>query len=778
MSAPHLADLFATLADAAVKGTVILAAALAATRLMRRRPAAARHLVWMVALASMLALPLATRLLPAWRVVPVPAPLRPAASFVAAPAASSTDALPSGALPNADAASPPSHNPASSNNSAADGPAGGRTSSPSQQSIVSPVEAETAFDWKTAMLVVWAVGGAVLALRLGYGLARVWWMQRRATEIDDEEWVRITDRLARRLRVGRLVTLLREQHAVVPMTWGIVRPVVLLPSDAEGWDTERRTVVLAHELAHVRRWDTLTQWIAHLALAAFWFHPLVWVAARRMREEREHACDDAVLSIGTRPVEYADHLLNIVRSLGQSEGPAAALAMARRSQFEGRLLAILDGATQRGGVTRGLGLAALGVAAAAVLPLAALRPVLARPAPAAARVMQPASEQRPLGLAIQPPALEVGSVARALADAPREAPLPASNGESSGAPSQPGGQTTAGARVDMAISPSASAAAPAATTTSPAASPATRAALLSRLEAGADPGLYGAIIRAANEIRSPTDRRLVLTALLGKDDLSADNVAAIIRSTFTMHSDTERRLVLSAAQGHRAFPTNPVPPVYFEALAAFGSSTEQRLVMEALLTGHRLPSGGLSQLFGELRRVGSDTDRRLVLSTAAATQAMSAASRDAYVAATRAITSDTERRLALDALMSAGEAKPSSSTSPTTPVRGETAAGPTTGRREAEWNTDLELELDGGREVAIHARRVVFGRARWDVLRIDRGGSLVAREDRGGTVRRLSAVPGAGGRPVFTYTVDGRTRDFDGAGRGWFQALVRELTGS
>ncbi|HVG44593.1 MAG TPA: M56 family metallopeptidase, partial [Longimicrobium sp.] len=380
MSTPQIAAVFAVLVDAALRGSLILLAALAATRLMKGRSAAARHLVWVVALASMLSLPLLARVLPEWRVVPVPAPLRPMASFVAAPVAAAppatqpresgtegTLAAPSAAAPTATSQS------ANVSNSAA---------SPSPEA-----PAPAAFDWKTALMALWIAGGALLALRLAYGIVRVWWMERRAVEITDDGWVRIADGLARRLRVGRMVTLLQEAHAVVPMTWGVMRPVVLLPADAEAWDTERRTVVLAHELAHVRRWDTLTQWIAHLALALFWFNPLVWMAARQMREEREHACDDAVLSIGTRPVEYADHLLDIVRSLGAAEGPAAALAMARRSQFEGRLLAILDNATPRGGVSRGLGLAALVVAAAAVLPLGALRaarPAQALPAPSTA----------------------------------------------------------------------------------------------------------------------------------------------------------------------------------------------------------------------------------------------------------------------------------------------------------------------------------------------------------------------------------------------------------
>ncbi|MBV9110544.1 MAG: M56 family metallopeptidase, partial [Gemmatimonadetes bacterium] len=384
MTALQLAAVFAALADAALKGTVILLAALAATRLMRRRSAASRHLVWVVALASMLALPLVTRALPAWRVVPIPAPLRPATEFVAAPAgsaSSATQALASAAAPSpaipapaattSSAATPSIVNPSADAHPAA--PATASREAAKGRVVPASPSPETPFDWKRVMMALWAAGGVLLVLRLGYGITRVWWMERRAVEITDEGWVRIADSLARRLRVGRLVTLLREAHAVVPMTWGVMRPVVLLPADAEGWSEERRTVVLAHELAHVRRWDPLTQWIAHVSLALFWFHPLVWVAARKMREEREHACDDAVLAIGTRPVDYADHLLDIVRSLGAVEGPAAALAMARRSQFEGRLLAILDGATARGGVSRGLGMAALVVAALAVAPLAALR---------------------------------------------------------------------------------------------------------------------------------------------------------------------------------------------------------------------------------------------------------------------------------------------------------------------------------------------------------------------------------------------------------------------
>jgi bla regulator protein blaR1 len=90
------------------------------------------------------------------------------------------------------------------------------------------------------------------------------------------------------------------------VTWGIVYPVVLLPDDADSWPEERRRFVLVHEMAHVKRLDALTQLAGQLALALFWFDPLMWVANRRMQLEREHACDDYVLRHGTAPSKYAD----------------------------------------------------------------------------------------------------------------------------------------------------------------------------------------------------------------------------------------------------------------------------------------------------------------------------------------------------------------------------------------------------------------------------------------------------------------------------------------
>ena len=107
----------------------------------------------------------------------------------------------------------------------------------------------------------------------------------------------------------------------MPMAWGILRPSVLMPADADTWPDERLRIVLLHELAHVKRRDCLTHLFAQLACAAYWFNPLAWMAVRRLRAERERACDDLVLAAGTRGSDYANQLLEIARVMQRGPLP-------------------------------------------------------------------------------------------------------------------------------------------------------------------------------------------------------------------------------------------------------------------------------------------------------------------------------------------------------------------------------------------------------------------------------------------------------------------------
>ncbi len=166
------------------------------------------------------------------------------------------------------------------------------------------------------------------------------------------------------------------------MTAGFLRPVLVLPDSARAWPRERQRVVLLHELAHVARRDLGALLVAELTTAAYWFHPLAHVVARHLRRSAEEASDDLVLGNGTRASDYASHLVGIVRGLGSPE-EMPVLAMARPSDLEERVRAILDPRRRRRAPSRLLtaSLTAAGIAGALVL--AAAVPGVARPAMAA-----------------------------------------------------------------------------------------------------------------------------------------------------------------------------------------------------------------------------------------------------------------------------------------------------------------------------------------------------------------------------------------------------------
>ena len=103
-------------------------------------------------------------------------------------------------------------------------------------------------------------------------------------------------------------------------------------------------------------------------------NPLVWRAARKLRNECERACNDLVIRSGMTASTYANDLLDIVRNAGRSRSPAVALPMAQRSDFEGRLLAILEPRDTRRGPSAVRSLAAAALVVAIAIPLAAMAP--------------------------------------------------------------------------------------------------------------------------------------------------------------------------------------------------------------------------------------------------------------------------------------------------------------------------------------------------------------------------------------------------------------------
>jgi TonB family protein len=316
-----------------IKASLILVVVYCASRLLRRRSAAELHMLWLAAIVSAALLPLLSLLLPSWQ------------SEVAGRVAA--------ALPGMSETNP--SQPATSSTDIA----------------ILGIEGDTAMS--VALLVVWGTGSAVALFFLFAGSARLSWIASRSSTVTEAAWTRILCDVARGVGVKRKIRLVQSGDSSMPVTWGVAQPRVLLPLCASEWSEDRRRVVLAHELAHVRRLDWLSQILSELACAAYWFNPLFWIARNRMQLESERACDDTVLNLGVDGQDYASHLLEIARSLKRSSNWSPALAMARQFSLETRLVAVLNPTVRRQAMTRKTVAAVALMTLCVAIPLAALR---------------------------------------------------------------------------------------------------------------------------------------------------------------------------------------------------------------------------------------------------------------------------------------------------------------------------------------------------------------------------------------------------------------------
>jgi beta-lactamase regulating signal transducer with metallopeptidase domain/HEAT repeat protein len=310
------------------KATAVLLVALALATLMQRSSATARHVVWVASLCALLAIPV----LSVW--TPMHLPLLPA-TWGATRRAEPTVAL-------------PVHERIAENAAVTGMPASaiGATAqtAPEQGTLVAHVATATRGTITVTMVltVIWAMVCAGILTRLVYGMLTVQRIVRRATALRGAEWQRPMMEIADRLGLTAVPRLVRADSVTMPFAYGLRAPVIVLPGDSETWSADRRTAVMLHELAHIRRRDIVGHTLGRVVCALYWFNPMAWMAARRLRAESERACDDIALGCGTRASDYAEHLLDIVAKVRHHGTPSVAMAMATRSEFEGRMLAILD----------------------------------------------------------------------------------------------------------------------------------------------------------------------------------------------------------------------------------------------------------------------------------------------------------------------------------------------------------------------------------------------------------------------------------------------------
>lgn len=342
------------LADASLKAMVVLAVvAIIAALLLRRSSASSRHLAWALGLGCALCLPCLSPVLP-HLLVTVPAHTT-AKSVVPQPTPEAATPLLVHSL-SAPASAP--FDPAAANRSA-------------------PIRAVAYFPWPLVLLSVWLLGMGVVLTQLLLGLIAARRLTRKSTPVTDGP---IAHALASAL--GTLPNKprleLRQDLAAgpvrVPMGWGLLHTVIIMPADAEGWPAERLRAALLHEMAHAGRCDWLVHVASQLVCALYWFNPLVWIAARQARAEAERACDDFVLLSGVPATDYARVLLDVARSAKSMKVLShGTVAMADSPKIRPRLDAVLDARLSRRPTTRRGAGGACVVALVLAVPLAALR---------------------------------------------------------------------------------------------------------------------------------------------------------------------------------------------------------------------------------------------------------------------------------------------------------------------------------------------------------------------------------------------------------------------
>jgi len=333
----------------ALKSLLVAGLTLAVLQLMKARSAAERSWVAHVGLLALVILAVAPLALPRWNVT-APAlysqPVEPAVPAAAPVAVQPLKAAPSGqhlGISAASAQAPPAVS-------------------------INPAAVTTG---------AYAVPAFILLLITFVAFLRLVALQARADVLVDGHWLSALARAQRRMGFKHGTALLTSDELASPISWGLLRPVILLNRRAVEASGEAEAII-SHELAHVARMDWIKLLLARVATALFWFNPLVWVLAREAHQLREEAADDSVLAADIVDTDYAQLLVGVARHECPSLLLGAHGVAPSKSSLARRVARVLDGKLTRGPVAGSFATTVFVAALAVATPLAAL--TLAPPA--------------------------------------------------------------------------------------------------------------------------------------------------------------------------------------------------------------------------------------------------------------------------------------------------------------------------------------------------------------------------------------------------------------
>jgi beta-lactamase regulating signal transducer with metallopeptidase domain len=331
------------LVDFAVKGSALVILVWGASFILRGISASLRNLLWTSTVIALIILPILPPLVPSLELKIIP------------------ELVPGQPLEGADMRA---------------SKIGGRDILEAESSGVGgpPAALKSGHPWTTWAAAAWILGGFLTFVWMSFGKIGLILIERKSRLLSDESKNGLLDELRRHLGLKRRVRLFQNPATAAAINRGTARPRIILPSEAAGWSPERLRVVFLHELAHIKRLDGIVDVFIHIALVVFWFHPLVWLACRRLRAERERTCDDVVLTAGIKASDYASHLMDVASELGSKPKPLwQVVTISQGSSLKDRLLCILDPKLNREAARLRYGVASVILLGGILLPIASAR---------------------------------------------------------------------------------------------------------------------------------------------------------------------------------------------------------------------------------------------------------------------------------------------------------------------------------------------------------------------------------------------------------------------
>ena len=357
------------------KSFLVAGVVLVLLRVFHRRSASQRSWIAHLGLAAILLLPVATMALPP---IEVKGPAFLTSALASAPAeiapAEPITALPTTSIPEEMA------------QTGTEPAVAAGTFPPASQAPARSV------DWA---FWIYAGPAALLLLLTLIALGRLVALRARATVLVEANWLTALARAQRRMGFKHGTALLTSDELPSPISWGLMRPVILLNSEAARSHKEAEAII-AHELAHVAGLDWAKLMLSRVTVALFWFNPLVWVLAREAHQLREEAADDAVLDADIEDTDYAKLLVGVARHECRGLLIGAHGVAPGRNSLSRRVRRVLDSSLARGPIGGAFALGVFVGAAMLAAPLAALT-LTSKPTPVAApaTLAQPTPPQAP-----------------------------------------------------------------------------------------------------------------------------------------------------------------------------------------------------------------------------------------------------------------------------------------------------------------------------------------------------------------------------------------------